>query len=99
MKQITDANGFVEVLRNGGKVYYMEGGSYVEATALINPFTKPSETFYRLQTEDEFIENALRDLAKEEETRYAYTGQRIKDEDYFRYGWEAHKEYISNGNG
>lgn len=92
MKQIVDANGFVEVLRNGGKVYYMDNDSYVEAID-INPFTYPLETFYRLQTEEEAITDALYELEKEEAMRYAHTGQRINDEDYFRYGWEAYKEY------
>lgn len=93
MKQIVDANGFAEALRDGGKVYYREGGRYIEAGS-VNPFTHPDKTFYRLQTEDEVIMDALSELEKEEVERYAYTGQRITDEDYFRYGWEAYKEYI-----
>tara|TARA_R110001592_G_C13193003_1_gene753513 strand:+ start:310 stop:606 length:297 start_codon:yes stop_codon:yes gene_type:complete len=96
MKQITDANGFVEALRDGVKVYYREGGSYIEAVG-VNPFTHPHQTFYRLQTEDEAIADALSELDKEEQERYDYTGQRITDEDYFRYGWEAHKEYVQGG--
>lgn len=97
MKQIADANGFVKVLRDDGKVYYREGGSYIEAVN-VNPFTHPHQTFYRLQTEDEAIADSLSELEKEEATRYAYTGQRITDEDYFRYGWEAHKEYLQGWN-
>lgn len=93
MKQILDANGFVEALRDGVKVYYRDGGSYIEAGS-INPFTHPDNTFYRFQTEDEVITDALERLEKEEQKRYAYTGQHITDEDYFRYGWEAYKEYV-----
>ena len=95
MKRLKDANEALGVIKNGGKLYYMSSGSYIEAGDK-NPFNSPDIIdFYRIYTESEACEDMFKHIKAEKMEEIAYTGGGCyTDREWFQQGWDACLEYV-----
>lgn len=96
MKKLKDANEALEVVKTGGKLYYMVNGSYMEANDK-NPFNSPEVEFYRIYNELEAADDMFETIKDEMLKDCARSGGGVYTaRQWFYEGWNAHAEYIEN---
>lgn len=96
MKKLKDANEALEVVKAGGKLYYMVNGNYMEAKNR-NPFNSPEVEFYRIYKESEAAKDMFEAIKDEMHKERAYSGGGgYTDQRWFEEGWNAHGEYLEN---
>lgn len=96
MKKLKDANEALEVVKTGGKLYYMVNGNYMEAENK-NPFNSPEVKFYRIYNESEAADDMYKKTEADMREECAYSGSGgYTDQRWFEEGWAAHAEYLEN---